>query len=40
MQNLDKSLELDRKEKDVQSAEERVLTRQKAVEAVEGKLTD
>jgi hypothetical protein len=39
MQNLDKSLELDRREKDVQSAEERLLTRRKAVEVDEGEST-
>ena len=40
MQNVDKSLELKRREEDVQSAEERLLTRRKAVEADEGEMTD
>lgn len=40
LQNVDKSLELKRREEDVQSGEERVLIRQKAVEADEGEKTD
>lgn len=40
MQNVDKSMELSRREEDVLSAEKRVLTRQKTVEADKGEMTD
>ena len=40
MQNVDKSFELSRREEDVQSAEKRVLTRRKTIEADKGELTD
>lgn len=40
MQNVDKAFELKRREEGVQSAEERVLTGRKTVEADKGEWTD